>query len=92
MRGHSDFLAKLAQCGILRRFAAMPAASGNAPTGRVAELHQDHLAVGRESERVRPERARAADEPCRFQQFVRGGQAHTKQRIDPIHRQTVLQL
>jgi hypothetical protein len=74
VRAEPDLLAELAQHGVAGVLIAMPAAAGQAPSARVAELDEDDLVLGRKRERMRAEGARPAEEPGGLEQLMAGGQ------------------
>jgi len=84
--GQSDFLAKLAQHRVARVLVLAPAAAGQAPARRIAQLDQDRLAVRSESERVGAERAWPAHSPNHLQQPVNAGKQNAQGGVeDALH-------
>ena len=81
VRGHSDLLAKLAQTPLLRHLRRLRGRRREAPAGRIAKLDEDQLALRRQRDRVRAERARAAHEPAGLHQLVRRGDARRSEAV-----------
>ena len=82
VRGHADFLAKFAQDGFARILFLASSAARQPPAGRIAQLDENDLPLGSESQGMGAEGARAPNEPVELEQPMRAGQRQPQGLVD----------